>query len=172
MARHTVVAVLVAALTVSPAFAAKLYKWVDEAGNISYQDRPPPEGQGRVEEREVRVRGASGSGDSAADEAAAKSPVTLYTVPGCKSCDSARQHLKLRGIPFSEVDVSPDKIDAQQEMTKKVGDLAVPTITVGSKVMKGYLESLLDGELDSAGYPKPQPAEGEGEAAAGAPAPQ
>jgi hypothetical protein len=25
---------------------------------------------------------------------------------------------------------------------------------VGSKVMKGYMESLLEGELDAAGYPK------------------
>ncbi len=33
---------------------------------------------------------------------------------------------------------------------------AVPTITVGSKVMRGYLESLLEGELDQAGYPRPE----------------
>lgn len=169
MARYSVVAVVVAALAVSPAFAGKLYKWVDEAGNISYQDRPPPEGQGRVEEREVRVPGTAASGDPATDEAAAKSPVTLYVVPGCKSCDAARQHLKQRGTPFTEIDVSPDKVEAQQEMQKKVGDLAVPTITVGGKVMKGYLESLLDGELDTAGYPKPQPAEGQGAGSATAP---
>ncbi len=168
MARHTVVAVLVTALAVSPAFAGKLYKWVDEAGNVSYQDRPPPEGQGRVEEKDVRVRGASSSGNPAMDEAAAKAPVTLYMVPGCSSCDAARAHLKQRGIPFSEVNVSAKNVDAQQEMKKKVGELSVPTIAVGAKVMKGYMASLLDGELDAAGYPKPQPAEGEeaaGEAA-------
>ena len=172
MARHSVVAILVAALTVSPAFAGKLYKWVDDAGNVSYQDRPPPEGRGRVEEKEVRVRGAAGSGDPAAAEAAAKSPVTLYMVPGCSSCDAARAHLKKRGVPFSEVNVSASNVDAQQEMKKKVGDIAVPTLTVGGKIMKGYLESLLDGELDAAGYPKAQPAEGEGEAATGEAAPQ
>lgn len=167
MAWHTVIAVLAAALAVSPAFAGKMYKWVDEAGNVSYQDRPPPEGRGRVEEREVRVRGAASSGDPAAAEAAAKSPVTLYMIPGCSSCDAARMHLKQRGVPFSEINVSEKNIEAQQEMKNKVGDLAVPTITVGTKVMKGYLGSLLDGELDAAGYPKPQPAEGDGDAAEG-----
>lgn len=171
MARHTVVAVLVTALAVSPAFAGKLYKWVDESGNISYQDRPPPEGQGRVEEREVRGSRAGG-GDPAAADAATKAPVTLYMVPGCSPCDAARAHLKQRGISFSEVNVSANNVDAQQEMKKKVGELSVPTITVGAKVMKGYIGSLLDGELDAAGYPKPQSAEGEGEAAAGEAAPQ
>lgn len=171
MARYSVIAVLALALVASPAFAGKLYKWVDESGNVSYQDRPPPEGQGRVEEREVRGSRASG-GDPAADAAAAKAPVTLYTVPGCSSCDAARAHLKQRGVPFSEVNVSANNVDAQQEMKKKVGELSVPTITVGAKVMKGYLASLLDGELDAAGYPKAQPAEGGSEAVAGETAPQ
>jgi hypothetical protein len=30
----------------------------------------------------------------------------------------------------------------------------VPTVLVGSKVMNGYMESLLEGELDQAGYPR------------------
>jgi glutaredoxin len=165
MARHTVVAVLVTALAISPAFAGKLYKWVDEAGNVSYQDRPPPEGRGSVEEREVRESGAT-EGDPAARAAAARAPVTLYTVPGCSSCDAARAHLKQRGIPFREVSVSAGNVKAQQEMKQKVGELSVPTITVGTKVMKGFLASLLDGELDAAGYPKPGSAEGEAEAEA------
>lgn len=168
MARHTVVAVLVTALAISPAFAGKLYKWVDEAGNISYQDRPPPEGQGHVEERDVRGSRAA-SGDPAADDAGAKAPVTLYMVPGCSSCDAARAHLKQRGVPFNEINVSAGNVDAQQEMKKKFGELSVPTITIGTKVMKGFMASLLDGELDAAGYPKPQSPEGEGEAGAAAP---
>ena len=48
--------------------------------------------------------------------------------------------------------------------------MAVPTITVGSKVMRGYIDSLLDGELDQAGYPK-LPAKTEGENAEATPTP-
>jgi len=146
---------LLALLVVVPAHAAKLYKWVDERGNVTYLDRPPPEGSGKVEEKNMRTGNEYGNGSPAAVEAAAKFPVTLYMVPRCSSCDAARQYLRNRKVPFKEVDVSEKNQEAQLEMRKKVGDLAVPTLTIGSKVMKGYIESLLEGELNEAGYPKP-----------------
>lgn len=137
-------------LTLSaPVSAERLYKWVDQYGNVSYQDKPPPEGSGRVEEKKVRLGPSSAGG-----ELGGKGPVTLYSAPKCRECDIARLHLKQRKVPFSEIDVSEKNPEAQQEMIKKVGALLIPTLTVGSKVMKGYMESLLDGELDSAGYPK------------------
>jgi glutaredoxin len=138
----------------APAEAAKLYKWVDERGNVTYLDRPPPAAEGRVEEKNFRERRGSGGSDPAAAEAAGKAPVTLYATPECSSCDSARAHLKRRKVPFTDVDVSPKNPQAQEEMRNKVGQLSVPTITVGGKVMRGYIDSLLDGELDQAGYPK------------------
>lgn len=155
MARNTLIVVLLATLLASPAYAARLYKWVDPQGNVTYQDQPPSEGQGgRVEEKEVRdSRGGSGS-DPAAAEAAAKHPVKLYAVQRCPMCDLARSYLKKRNVPFSEVDASEKNPAGQEEMRKSVGELIVPTITVGTKVMKGYVESLLEGELDQAGYPK------------------
>jgi len=156
MARNTLIVVALAALVATPAYATKLYRWVDQYGNVSYQDQPPPDGAKQVEEKNMSDRGGSGSSDPAIAEAAAKSPVTLYVVSRCSSCDEARAYLKKRNVPFSEVDVSERNPQAQEEMRKKVGDLAVPTITVGSKVMKGYMESLLEGELDQAGYPKLQ----------------
>lgn len=171
MARNTLmIVVLAAALAVAPAYAAKLYKWVDERGNISYQDRPPPEGVGRVEEKTLREGGGGDSGSPAAAEAAAKSPVTLYSVSKCSSCDQARSYLKKRGVPFNEINVSEKNPQAQQEMIKKLGELSVPTITVGGKVMQGYVESLLAGELDQAGYPKPEAKPGTAEAPETAPA--
>ena len=170
MARNTLIAVLVTALVAAPAYAAKLYKWVDERGNVTYQDRPPPEGVGRVEEKTMRERQGAASGDPAAAEAAAKAPVTLYMVPKCSPCDLVRAYLKKRGVPFTEIDVSEKNRQAQQEMVKKIGELSVPTITVGSKIMQGYVESLLAGELDQAGYPKPEAGAEAGESPEAAPA--
>jgi glutaredoxin len=141
---------LAVAVLATPAQAEKLYKWVDKDGNVSYQDRPPPDSATQVQEREMS--GQPGGGEGSA-EAAVKFPVVLYAVPQCAGCDLARAYLKKRGIPFSEKNVANNRA-LQDEMKKKVGDLSVPTITVGSKVMKGYLESLLEGELDQAGYPK------------------
>jgi glutaredoxin len=155
MARNTLIALVLAALVAAPAEAGKMYRWVDEYGNVSYQDRPPPEGQGRVEEKNLGDNRAA-AGNAAAPDAAARFPVTLYMVPKCDTCDLARAYLKKRGVPFSEIDVSGKNPEAQQEMRKKVGELSVPTITVGSKIMKGYIESLVEGELNEAGYPKPE----------------
>ena len=148
-ARLWIAAVLVAAVC-SSVHAQKLYKWVDADGRVSYHDQPPPSDAGyRVEEKAIR-------GDKTAPvkpDIAANFPVVLYSAPKCASCDIARTYLKKRGVPFSEKNVDGDR-QLQDELIKQAGGLSVPTITVGTKVMRGYLESLLEGELDAAGYPK------------------
>jgi len=131
---------------------ATLYRWVDKDGNVSYQDQPPPASAAQVQEKHLDDVGHPADSDTASD-VVTKYPVTLYAVPHCEPCDLARSYLKKRNIPFNEVNVATDP-KAQDAMRKTVGDLSVPTITVGSKVMKGYMESLLSGELDDAGYPK------------------
>jgi glutaredoxin len=134
---------------VTPAHAAKLYKWVDKDGNVSYQDSPPPPNAGRVEQKDL----ATGLPEKKKDDVAEKYPVVLYSVPKCSSCDLARAYLQKRKVPFSEKNVENDR-KSQEEMKEKTKGLSVPTILVGTKVMSGYMESLLEGELDQAGYPK------------------
>jgi glutaredoxin len=170
MARNTLIAVLVTTLAIAPAYAVKLHRVVDEHGNVTYQDRPPPEGSGKVQEIILRDSRGGVSNDPALAEIAAKSPVKLYVVPKCSTCDMARAYLKQRAVPYGEIDVSEKNPQAQQEMIKKVGQLSVPTITVGAKVMQGFSESLLAGELDQAGYPKPEASPESAEAPETAPA--
>ena len=142
---------VVAALCSGPlAHAGKLYKWVDKDGNVSYHDQLPSSDGYRVEEKRIGDRE-----NRQASDAAEKTPVVLYTAPKCGSCDTARAYLRSRGVPFTEKNVEGDR-KLQDELIKQAGGLAVPTIMVGAKVMKGYLESLLEGELDQAGYPKAQ----------------
>jgi glutaredoxin len=150
--------VMLAVLLYVPiAHATKLYKWVDKDGNVSYHDQPPSTAGYRVEEKNIGGRAASTERVPA--DVIAKFPVVLYATPKCSSCDSARAYLKSRGVPYSEKNVDGDR-KLQDELIKQSGGLTVPTITVGSKVMKGYLESLLEGELDQAGYPKAGTEEG------------
>jgi glutaredoxin len=137
--------------------AQKVYRWVDKDGNVTYRDQPPSEAGQQAEERKLRVPRDADAAPASADDPAAKAPVVLYTVPQCSSCDAARAHLEKRKIPFSEKNVDANRA-AQEELRKRSGSLSVPTITVGEKVMKGYLDSLLDGELDAAGYAKAEPA--------------
>jgi glutaredoxin len=71
----------------------------------------------------------------------------------CGYCDLARLYLEKRKVPFTEKNLENNPA-LQQELKQKTGSLSVPAITIGDKVMNGYLESLLGGELDAAGYPK------------------
>lgn len=45
--------VVISLCCLQPLQAAKVYKWTDEDGNVSYRDKPPPEGNGTVEEKEI-----------------------------------------------------------------------------------------------------------------------
>ncbi|HKQ31198.1 MAG TPA: glutaredoxin family protein [Burkholderiales bacterium] len=140
------------ALPWSTASAQKMYKWVDSNGKVSYHDRPPP-ANSEFTVQETRIKGAREPGSDAAEDAAQKNPVVLYAVPKCPACDAARTYLKSRNVPFADKNVENDP-KLQQELKAKAGGLSVPTIMVGTKVLNGYLESLLAGELDQAGYPK------------------
>lgn len=149
-------AILVITLAVaglSAAQAGTLYKWVDSQGRVSYRDQPPPEGSGyRVEEKNLGS-GKKAEVDDTLEKIVEKFPVILYSVPVCGSCDLARAYLQKRKVPFSEQNLE-NNAELQQTLKKKIGSLSAPTIMVGEKVMKGYVESILEGELDAAGYPK------------------
>lgn len=143
----------IALLAAPPAFAAKLYKWVDQHGNVSYQDQPPPSDKGKVEERYVGERAPAAIDNAAADAAASTAPVVLYSTAKCSPCDSVRAYLRGRGVPFAEKNVQADR-ELQKELLQKTGQLSVPTIMVGGKVMQEYSQAWLESELDQAGYPK------------------
>jgi len=154
MKKHLwIFALVMIGLGLQGANAAKLYKWVDEYGNVTYRDTPPTEEGTHYEEKNISG-GAAGEGASDAMSAAAEAaPVVVYRTPSCSPCDSVAAYLNSRGVPFEEKNVEGNG-ELQQELKAKAGQISVPTILVGEKVMKGYMQSLLEGELDAAGYPK------------------
>jgi len=75
---------LLSLVLVSHANAAKLYKWVDANGNISYQSSPPPENAKILSEKDIKAtRGASPQLDGGKT-----SPVTVFVVENCAACDA------------------------------------------------------------------------------------
>ncbi|MDH3375467.1 MAG: glutaredoxin family protein [Gammaproteobacteria bacterium] len=149
--------------------AGKLYKWVDESGNISYQDSPPPEGAEFSEKNVdgvatgvVPTEAATPSAQLAA--AAANAPIVLYSIADCDGCELFRSFFNRFGIPFDEKDVESD-IATQTELKEKGGRLEVPTVFVGEKVMRGYNRGLLENILENAGFPALQSAAAEQPAA-------
>jgi glutaredoxin len=155
-----------------PATAATLYKWVDEQGNVTYQDRPPPEGRD-YETRVIPDPPPADGGESAAASAAGTvppgaDPLTLYTIPECDSCDLVRLYLSRNGIPFVERSAGDD-VDAQKELVERTGAFDVPTLLVGDRVVLGFdrdelVDALVDGGYGSL-LPERESA-GDGEAAA------
>ena len=129
-----------------------MYKWVDEAGNVTYQDQPPP---GQEESTAVFAEDAEVSAEIAAGKAqrAEKSsvPVILYSVPVCDACDLVRNLLERNGVPFTEKDAGND-ISVQKELMDLAGQLSVPLLSVGEDVVDGYSSTAIESRLAAAGY--------------------
>ncbi len=151
--RFVVFAVLLGAAC---AASAQMYRWTDDQGRVHITDTPPPPSA-----RDVQKKSSSAGGTAASDttgqpyalQLAAKNfPVTLYTSQDCEPCGDARKLLNSRGVPFREVLVVDEP--QQVELRKVAGSLAVPSVTVGSNLQKGFEESAYHSLLDIAGYPK------------------
>jgi glutaredoxin len=135
-----------------PLYAAQLYRWVDEKGNVEWRDTPPPATAKNVQQRTINVSATPASELPYSVQQAAKNfPVTLWATDCGELCNRARAHLNRRGVPYADKDPQSDF-----ESFKKVsgGGAEVPLLFVGSNRLKGYLESEWDSALDIAGYPK------------------
>lgn len=82
----------------------------------------------------------------------ARFPVVLYSGEPCSPCNSARSLLKARGIPYTEYTVS--SMEDAQALKMISGDTALPVVTVGKQLIRGFDERELRQFLDLAGYPK------------------
>lgn len=138
--------------------AGQTYRWVDADGRVHYTQTPPPPGAKGVERKNFRQSGAAGSSELpyATQVAAKNHPVTLYTIPDCGvPCEQARATLQKRAVPFREVSVTTqEEVD---EVKKRSGKNEFPLLIVGSLHQSGFLESLYNNLLDTAGYPTSAP---------------
>ena len=132
-------------------FAAQLYRWVDDKGNVEYRDTPPPTSAKKIEQPKI-TGGAVPAAELpySVQQAVKNFPVTLWVTDCGDSCTNARAHLARRGVPHTELDPRSDF----DKFKKVTGGSEVPVIFIGSTRLKGYLESDLDAALDTAGYPK------------------
>ena len=130
--------------------SAQIYKWVDAKGVTHYSDTPPASKQAQVK--------PYGGADAVLvplpyelARAARTSPVTLYTMPQCSSCDAGRALLKARGIPFTEKTVTTA---ADQDKAREAGsDGQLPLLLVGRSKLVGFQSADWDSALTNAAYP-------------------
>ncbi|MFZ2886720.1 MAG: glutaredoxin family protein [Minisyncoccia bacterium] len=69
-------------------------------------------------------------------------PVTIYSTPTCHFCGMAKEFFKANNVAYTEKDVASD-IAARKEMIEKSGQMGVPVIFVGDKLVVGFDESEL-----------------------------
>lgn len=69
--------------------------------------------------------------------------VIVYSGPGCSECQSVKELLTLKGIPFETRDVFANK--AYREDVEKLGFMGIPVTVVGGRAIKGFdKEALLE----------------------------
>ena len=137
---------------------AQLYKWVDKDGKITYSDTPPPKDAKETKQKNFTDNVSATVDDLpyAVRDAIKRNPVTLFANACGELCDSARQLLATRGIPFA--DRNPEKDPAALDALKAAtGDQSVPALTIGTRVLRGFAESEWNDALTSSGYPRSNP---------------
>lgn len=82
--------------------------------------------------------------------------IKIYSTPTCPYCKLAKDFLKSKNIVFQDIDVSADP-QAVNEMIEKSGQMGVPVIEIGDKIIIGFnqlkLEEALNGWLRESDLP-------------------
>ncbi len=66
--------------------------------------------------------------------------ITIYSTPTCHYCKLAKEYMTTHNIPYTEFNVASD-LDKRKEMVDKSGQLGVPVIDIGGKILVGFEES-------------------------------
>ena len=152
-------ATLLMTLACAGAQAQGVYRIVGPDGKVTFSDRPPADAPAPPAQQPGRAAqtASGGNGANAAlpyelRQVAGRFPVTLYTGSDCAPCNSARNLLTSRGVPFTERTVNTNEdIAALQGLS---GSTSLPFGTIGGQQLSGYAEGEWIQYLDAAGYPK------------------
>jgi glutaredoxin-like YruB-family protein len=68
--------------------------------------------------------------------------VKIYSTPTCGYCKMAKEFFNEHGIAFEEYNVASDAV-RRNEMIEKSGQMGVPVISIGGKIVVGFDEPQL-----------------------------
>ncbi|MBI3631155.1 MAG: glutaredoxin family protein [Candidatus Sungbacteria bacterium] len=68
--------------------------------------------------------------------------VVIYSTPYCVYCKMAKEFFKKNNVAYQEKDVASD-LAAQQEMIAASGQMGVPVIRIGDKIIIGFDQARL-----------------------------
>lgn len=133
----------------APAAAAKLYKWTDADGNVSYQDRPPPaNSDSEILQHSVKASQPAPRSESSSGR---REPVVVYTLDNCNSCEILMLRLKQMDVPAEERSLTGDRA-AQKRILDATGSMTAPSVFIGGDLLSPLSEASLTSRLSEAGY--------------------
>ena len=63
--------------------------------------------------------------------------VQIYSTPSCHFCHMAKDYFKEKGVEYVDFNVAEDQ-DKRKEMIEKSGQMGVPVIVIGNKIVVGF----------------------------------
>jgi len=72
--------------------------------------------------------------------------VTIYSTPTCHFCQMTKDFLKEKNIAYTDHNVVAD-LEKRQEMIAKSGQMGVPVIFIGEKMVIGFDKETIASEL-------------------------
>jgi glutaredoxin-like YruB-family protein len=69
--------------------------------------------------------------------------VIVFSTPTCTYCNAAKRYFREKGIKFRDVDVSRDQA-AARDMVRRSGQMGVPVIDIGGKIVVGFDRSKIN----------------------------
>lgn len=153
---NTRIALVIATLSLGaalPAAAQSVYRIVGPDGRVTFSDQPPPAANAAPA---ARTSGAGGTAGGVAlpfelRQVASRYPVVLYSGNDCAPCNSGRNLLNARGIPYTEKTVTTaEDIEALKRLA---GEASLPFLTIGGQRLRGFSDAEWTQYLNAAGYP-------------------
>jgi len=130
-----------------------LWRWTDARGQINYGDHPPADARNLLKIDLMTIGTTTQSLlPYQVRQAASNFPVILFTAKNCPPCNSARDHLTKRGVPFAERTVETS--DDGMELKRLTNAEGVPVATVGGQVLVSFDSDGWNNALDATGYPR------------------
>lgn len=140
----------IASLPMGAAQAQTIYRNVGPDGRVTFSDR-------QADQPAAAAPAPPAATDPAASlpyalrQTASRFPVVLYAAKECTPCDSARQLLQSRGVPYTERTV---QTEADASALQKISSQdSLPFATIGKQHLVGYSSSEWTQYLNAAGYP-------------------
>ena len=69
--------------------------------------------------------------------------VIVFSTPTCSYCNMAKQYFRQKNVRFTDIDVSRDQA-AARDMVRRSGQMGVPVIDIGGKVIVGFNRPKID----------------------------